>query len=37
MYQTTCIVLKEKQFNFINYCEEFALLAKLFKNSVIFR
>lgn len=37
MYQTTYIVLKEKQHNFINYCEEFTLLAKLFKNSVIFR
>ena len=35
MYQTTSIIVKNE--NFITYCDEFTNLAKLFKNSVIFR
>ena len=37
MYQTTCVILKNKQHNLIQYCDEMTSLAKLFKNSVIFR
>ena len=37
MYQTTCIVVKNSWKELFNYCEEQTHLAKLFKNSVIFR
>ena len=37
MYQTTCIQIKNNQKELFNYCNDMTNLAKLFKNSVIFR
>ena len=37
MYQTTSIILKNKDVTLNNYCDNFTRLAKNFKNSVIFR
>ena len=37
MYNTTCVILKNKDITFYDYCDKNTRLAKNFKNSVIFR